>query len=163
MSLRIIFVFKIASSAFFNKISSILNTSKESKLESSLSTVHKNIYSSINTDSILEKWSKLIDEWKAKESHLDNSQLTKFFQPSESSYDSVIHATFAMFELSIINWFLNEKCTPPKFFFPGLATASKPLRNYQELSKTIAVFNNSLIEILVNYDEPIIILFSFPI
>lgn len=162
MPLRIIFAFKTASSVFFSKISSVLNIDKHSKLESRLHTIHRNIYSSIDVDSIIEKWSKLIDEWKAKEFHLDNAPLKKFFQPSETCYDNVIHVTFAMFELSTINWFLKEKCTPPKFFFPGFASGSKPLRNYQELSKTIAVFNNSLTEILVNSNESIILLFSFP-
>ena len=55
MPLRIIFVFKTASTTFFGKISDLLNITKEAKLEGSLRIIHKNIYSSIDVDSILEK------------------------------------------------------------------------------------------------------------
>lgn len=155
-------MFRIASNVFFNKISSVLSTNKKSKLEDSLCKIHKNIYSSVDTDSILVKWSRSLAEWRAKESPSDNSQLAKFFQPSETSYDIATHTTFAMFELSIITWSLSGKYTPPKLFFPGLTSSSKPFRHFRELSKVIAVLNNALTEILVNACESIVTFIQIP-
>lgn len=144
-------MFKMASTAFFNRISNLLSSNKDIKLEDSLCKIHSDIYSPIRVDSLLEKWDKSVEEWKSRESPSDNGQLTKFFQPSETCYDKALRITFANFELSILNWFFNGKCTPPKFFFPGLVPSSKPIRNFQEISKVIAVLNNSLADILVSF------------